>query len=109
MKRLLIEHARPLYRQVEKVPIDDDLISERSRKGDARRNRYDAFTLGHDQSQTADHRGTEGVRGLYGGRDRGAHGLRSCDRGPALVFRAGMAEKRVAISAEDSEICAMPV
>jgi RNA polymerase sigma factor (TIGR02999 family) len=30
MKRLLIEHARPLYRHVEKVPIDidDDLISE---------------------------------------------------------------------------------
>jgi RNA polymerase sigma factor (TIGR02999 family) len=31
MKRLLIEHARPLYRQVEKVPIDDDLISEEAR------------------------------------------------------------------------------
>jgi RNA polymerase sigma factor (TIGR02999 family) len=28
MKRLLIEHARPLYRNVEKVTIDDDLISE---------------------------------------------------------------------------------
>jgi RNA polymerase sigma factor (TIGR02999 family) len=28
MKRLLIDHARPLYRHVEKVPIDDDLISE---------------------------------------------------------------------------------
>ena len=28
MKRLLIEHARPLYRQVEKVPIYDDLIPE---------------------------------------------------------------------------------